>query len=299
MGNCFGFKKNGDDDGSVENRLSETNEAATTKLASLTAQLQTLQDQRRRTTNEIRERKRENLATVRMIEQCIASKRPMPERCLSLHSELKLLADSLKSVNRSIAATQKFAQRLQAQRETVASLNDQHEQTTMFVNAQNAVESLGFTPDSVIRQQEELNSIVRNMDQLRDTVQFDVHESQISTSDGGGLSSIMDILAEVDEEDADQYLYETGSARKQMLTASVFGTSDGYEDLIGDDTVVELATTALQRPRQQQQTQPPQPPTTVSSMSQPRRRAPGVVVPPVGGSYFSNAKKAEIEALGN
>lgn len=294
MGNCFGFGKGGNDDASVENRLTETNEAATTKLASLAAQLSTLQDQRRRTTNEIRERKRENLATVRMIEQCIETKRPMPERCLALHGELKLLADSLKSVNRSIAATQKFAQRLQAQRETVASLNDQHEQTTMFANAQNAVESLGFTPDSVIRQQEELNSIVRNMDQLRDTVQFDVLEAQVSTSDGGGLSSIMNILAEVDEEDVDQYLYEAGTApRKHLLTPSVFGTSDLENELTGDDTVVELATTAFQRPRQ------PPPPMAASSSSQPRRRATAPVVPPVGGSYFSNAKKAEIEALGS
>jgi hypothetical protein len=188
-------------------------------------------------------------------------------------------------------------QDLQLQRETFASLNDQHEKHTMFANAENTVSSLGFTPETVIRQREDLDGMLRNMDQLRQTVQYGVLDSQLSTSELGGLGPIMDILTEVDDGDEIELFAPVVAEKKAILQQTEFGDSDTLQDVDMDngghrDMKIEVASNRHRQPPPSSAVQ------SSTRMQQPPRRRAVTITPGTPLAASSAHPKAELKALG-
>lgn len=203
MGNCFRSGSGGDngEQSEIASRLAETTELADAKYTALSTQLVSLGGQRKRILDEVTEIKLKEAKGVAAITGSIRTNKPIPIRFQQLHVRLQQLNNSMTQLDQNAASIHQFMQRIQLQRSTAASLNQQHEQSTMMEAWSRLTKSLGVSTDTVIQRQEELDSAVQDMDEIRQAVQFGVRDSMISSSGGGGIRDISELLAATDTDD--------------------------------------------------------------------------------------------------
>lgn len=238
MGNCFRSDAESEQS-QLANRLAETTDAADAKYTALGTQMHTLVKQRERMFEEVQTLKKTQPTALRDITNAIRNNKPIPIRHQPLHLRLQQLDNNLDKTDRDIAGIQQFMQRIQLQRSTAASLGQQAEQVSMYASWGNLMTSLGINTRAVIEEQAKLETAVEDMDEMRQAVQYGVRDAITSSSGGGGISRISQLLTEIEEDD----VTETNALATTSANAplGIWNTdSDG-------GSAVELV--ASQRPR--------------------------------------------------
>lgn len=227
MGNCFGGLGSSDEQSHLANQLAETTEAADAKYMALSTNMHKLEVTRDCMFREVQEIKTTQKNAVQDISNAIKNNKPIPARHQPLHIRLQQLNNSLEKVEREIAGIQRYMRDIQLQRSAAAALSQQHDQSMMLASWGNLMSKLGVNADTVIQQQQGIETAVQDMDDIRQAVQYGVHEAVTSSSGGGGISRISELLDEtVDIED-------TAAAAATTTPLGVW-----HKD--SDDTVVEM-----------------------------------------------------------